>query len=54
MVSNDEDSVPAGNELGDSCHACQHMDVKSEKQFLCVEIPTDIVALAQDFFLNPN
>lgn len=49
-VSNDEDSVPAGNELSNSCHACQHMGVKSEKQFLRVETPTETVALAQDFF----
>ena len=46
----DEARVPAGNELGDSCHACQQMGVKSEKQLLCVEIPTEIIALAQDFF----
>lgn len=46
MDSNDEDSVPGGNELGDSSHECQHIGVKSEQPFLCGEIPTEVVALA--------
>lgn len=53
-VSNDEGSVPAGNKLGDSCHACHHAGVKSEKQFPCVGIPTEMAASAQGFLKSKS